>query len=195
MYFIFSITLILLCFYLVYFSKMIIQKRKGIQTNQMAQGMKDRKLMLQEKIMRLLTFLVVIVEVLSMVFSWTLLDDSIRFIGVFISLFGLVVFIFSIVTMEDSWRAGITNEETKLITSGIYKYSRNPAFFGFYLVYIGVLISFFNVLLLVISSLAIISLHLQIIKEESNLSKIFGREYDEYKNNVNRYFGKRIRNQ
>ncbi len=43
--------------------------------------------------------------------------------------------------MKDSWRAGIPDsDKTELVTTGIYKYSRNPAFLGFDLQYMGVLL-------------------------------------------------------
>ncbi len=54
---------------------------------------------------------------------------------------------------------------------GIYNYSRNPAFLGFDLVYIGILLMFFNPVLLVISVFAMVMLHLQILREEKFLEK------------------------
>ncbi|MEE3470168.1 MAG: hypothetical protein VZR24_05840 [Butyrivibrio hungatei] len=46
---------------------------------------------------------------------------------------------------------------------GIYNYSRNPAFLGFDLVYIGILLMFFNPVLLVISVFAMVMLHLYLL--------------------------------
>ena len=47
--------------------------------------------------------------------------------------------------MRDSWRASIPKKsQTKLVISGIYKFSRNPAFLGFNLQYTGVLLLYFN---------------------------------------------------
>lgn len=94
------------------------------------------------------------------------------------------------ITMKDSWRAGIQSEEkTSLIKKGIYKVSRNPAFLGFDLMYIGLLIMFFNIVHLVFVLLAIILLHLQILEEEKFLINTFDDEYIDYKKKVNRYFG------
>ena len=59
------------------------------------------------------------------------------------------VFVTSVVTMRDSWRAGVSKtDKTELVTDGIYQISRNPAFLGFDLVYIGILLMFFNPCLL-----------------------------------------------
>lgn len=48
--------------------------------------------------------------------------------------------------MRDSWRAGIDRtQKTKIINTGIYRYSRNPAFVGFDLLYIGMRLAFSNI--------------------------------------------------
>lgn len=79
---------------------------------------------------------------------------------------GVVVFALAVVTMQDSWRAGIAvNDQAKLITVGICLYSRNPAFLGFDLVYIGLLLMFFNWPLLAFSAFTMLMLHLQILQE------------------------------
>ncbi|EKC72198.1 isoprenylcysteine carboxyl methyltransferase family protein, partial [human gut metagenome] len=48
---------------------------------------------------------------------------------------GDMVFVISVWTMKDSWRAGVSKtDQTELVTDGIYQISRNPAFLGFDLV-------------------------------------------------------------
>ena len=92
-------------------------------------------------------------------------------------------------TMKGSWRAGIpTEDKTEMITQGIYSFSRNPAFLGFDLVYIGILIGFGNMILIVITIFTVIMMHLQILQEEQFLEKVFGKQYREYKDKVGRYF-------
>ena len=47
--------------------------------------------------------------------------------------------------MRDSWRAGIPERDgTELVTGGLYAFSRNPAFLGFDLMYLGVFLLFAN---------------------------------------------------
>jgi len=98
-----------------------------------------------------------------------------------------------VVAMRDSWRAGVSlRDKTELVTGGIYQISRNPAFLGFDLVYIGMLMMFFNWVLFVITIFAMIMFHLQIVSvEEYFLTETFGNEYIEYKKRVNRYFGRK----
>ena len=93
--------------------------------------------------------------------------------------------------MRDSWRAGIPERDsTKLVTTGIYAYSRNPAFLGFDLQYIGVLLLYCNALTLAFTAFAIIMLHLQILQEERYMAATFGEEYAAYRRAVRRYLGR-----
>ncbi|MBR6535335.1 MAG: isoprenylcysteine carboxylmethyltransferase family protein [Clostridia bacterium] len=109
------------------------------------------------------------------------------------AVFGNCIFIFSVLQMADSWRAGVSkNEKTALVTTGIYAFSRNPAFLGFDLVYIGILLMFFNPILFILSTLGTFIFHLQIVNvEEEFLLSSFGQEYLNYKKTVNRYIGRR----
>ena len=94
--------------------------------------------------------------------------------------------------MKDSWRAGIPDKDkTALVTTGIYRYSRNPAFLGFDFMYVGVLLMYGNLLTLGFSIFAMIMLHLQILQEERYLVNAFGAPYQEYCRHVFRYLGRK----
>lgn len=95
--------------------------------------------------------------------------------------------------MQDSWRAGVSKtDKTELVTKGIYQISRNPAFLGFDLVYIGMILMFFNWILFIVSMFAMIMFHLQIVNvEEDFLLESFGDEYLSYKKKVCRYVGRK----
>lgn len=115
-----------------------------------------------------------------------------RFTGFCIGLLGDVIFLCSVLCMKDSWRAGIPDKDrTELVTSGIYRHSRNPAFLGFDFMYVGVFLMYSNVLTLVSSAFAIIMLHMQILQEEKYLIKTYGEVYKEYMKHVFRYLGRR----
>ncbi|MCM1155333.1 MAG: isoprenylcysteine carboxylmethyltransferase family protein [Roseburia sp.] len=186
--------IILAVFYGCYFIKMISQKKKGIQTNQMGKG-KTGFVKGIEMTLKAVTFFVPIVEVVSIALNMALLPDVIRYMGICIGIAGVGVFITSVMTMRDSWRAGVAEtDKTELVTAGIYQISRNPAFLGFDLVYIGILLMFFNWFLLVVTVFAIFMLHLQIVNvEEDFLLTAFGDEYLVYRKQVNRYLGRRMR--
>ena len=83
--------------------------------------------------------------------------------------------------------------ETDLVTTGIYSVSRNPAFLGFDLMYIGILFSFFNWYLCLATGFVLVFFHLHIVNvEEDFLIETFGQEYIEYKKKVCRYLGRKI---
>ena len=117
-----------------------------------------------------------------------------RIAGVIITALGVLAFIVSVLHMRDNWRAGVQKEEkTTLITTGIYSISRNPAFLGFELMYIGILLVFFNWYLCCSTIFAVVFFHLQIVNvEEEFLTEAFGEEYLAYKKKVCRYIGRRI---
>lgn len=184
---------ILLAFYGCYFTKMLLQRKKGIQTNQMGKG-KTGLVKRIEITMKIASFLVPAAEVVSIVLDTSSLPIWIRIAGAFVGSCGVLVFILAVVTMRDSWRAGVSEtERTELVTGGIYQISRNPAFLGFDLVYIGIVLMFFNWVLLVVSVFAGLMFHLQIVNvEEDFLVRMFGQAYLDYRKKVNRYFGRRI---
>lgn len=188
-----SAIIILLVFYGCYFAKMFLQKKKGIQTAQMGKG-KTGVVKIIELTLSMVTILVPVVEVISICLNTTGLPLAVRCTGAVIGVLGDVVFVTSVMTMRDSWRAGVSpTDKTDLVTSGIYQISRNPAFLGFDLVYIGILLMFFNWILFLVSVFAMIMFHLQIVNvEEDFLVTAFGSEYLDYKKKVNRYLGRKF---
>ena len=184
-------TLILILFYSIYFGKMIIQRRKGIVTDQMGRGNKGRKLFYTELFLKIATYSVLIVEIISIVHNTTLSFLLLKIFGIILGVIGVVIFGIAVFTMRDSWRAGIPEKDkTELVTNGIFSISRNPAFLAFDLIYLSLLFCFFSWVLLVFTLWAIIMLHLQIKQEEVFLTSIFKEEYTEYRQYTNRYFGK-----
>ncbi len=102
---------------------------------------------------------------------------------------GAGIFILATIFMKSSWRVGIDKiTKTTLVTDGIYKFSRNPAFVGFNLMFIGLFAAYSNILTLIVLILNIIALHLLILQEEKHLISMFGDKYERYKRKVPRYF-------
>lgn len=183
--------LILLSFYTFYFAKMVIQKKQAIKTNQMGIGDKPRKVILVERIMSAATVLTCVADVLSIFALRSFLAAELRILGVVIGIVAVIIFASATITMKNSWRVGIPEEKTSLITNGIYNWSRNPAFVGFDLLYASICLMFFNIPLLLVSIWAAVMLHLQILQEEEHMLKMFGKEYEQYKKHTLRYFGRR----
>lgn len=182
--------ILIAAFYIAYTIKLLRQKRKGIVTNQIAKGNKPEHTQKIEKIMRTATFSIVPVEIISILMDTHQLVSKVFIAaGLAIALLGIALFITAMITMHDSWRAGINyHERTDLIKKGIYRLSRNPAFLGFDLFYIGIFISFANIFHLLFLIFAVTMLHLQILEEEKYLPYVFGEEYLSYKKKTARYF-------
>ena len=186
-----SAWIVLALFYVIYFGKMLAQKRHGIQTHQIGRR-KEKKLHTVETLMSIATMGAPIAQLMSVAFDWNHLPASARFTGFLIGLLGDGIFLLSVLCMKDSWRAGIPDKDkTELVTDGIYRYSRNPAFLGFDFMYVGVLLLYGNLLTLGFSVFAIVMLHLQILQEERYLESAFGTAYTEYKKQVFRYLGRK----
>ena len=179
--------LVLALFYAIYFAKMLAQRRHGIQTNQIGRR-KEKTLHTVETLMSIATLGAPAAQLLSIVFGWNHLPANVRFTGFCIGMLGDAVFLISVLCMRDSWRAGIPDKDkTSLVTTGIYRYSRNPAFLGFDLQYIGVLLMYCNLLTAGFTVFAIVMLHLQILQEEKYLTHTFGAAYTDYCRRVRRY--------
>lgn len=191
---IFQITafIILAVFYGCYFIKMFRQSKKGIKTNMLGIGKSGFVLFIEIGV-KTVTIVCFAAEVFSIIFTDSMSWRWLRILGACIGVIGAAVFIISAITMHDNWRAGVPEKkETTLVTGGIYRISRNPAFLGFDLVYIGILLMFFNYGLLTVSIAAAAMLHLQIVNvEEDFLIAEFGEEYLNYKKHVRRYIGRK----
>jgi len=91
--------------------------------------------------------------------------------------------------MKDSWRVGIIEDDkTELVTTGIYKYSRNPYFLSYILLFISYTFILANLALVILTLLSLLSIHLLILREEKYLLKLHGGSYQEYKSKTGRYF-------
>lgn len=134
---------ILAVFYGVYIVKMILQRRKGIRTDQIARGKPRGRLFWTELTMKIAAYLAVAAEVISIFAVEPALPRAAALCGAALGLAGDLIFAAAVLTMRDSWRAGIAEQDkTELITQGIYQISRNPAFLGFDCVYIGLTLMF-----------------------------------------------------
>ena len=183
--------LVLAVFYGIYLVKQWRQKCRGIRTMQIGRR-KDTQTHTVETLMGIATVGIIPAQLLSTTFGWSHLSANARFTGFCVGMVGDLIFLISVLCMKDSWRAGIPDSgKTELVTDGIYAYSRNPAFLGFDLQYVGVLLMFCNLLTASFTVFAVSMLHLQILQEERYLTAAFGAEYLKYRHQVLRYLGRR----
>ena len=190
-YQIFSLAIIA-TFYIAYFLKALVLTLKGIKVNQMGFGDKSGKTKIIEQVLKSVTFFIVPIQLGSAFLLLPLQTESPNYlqnIGMAISICGTICFIAAMLTMGKSWRAGIAaGESTNFIKHGIYRISRNPAFLGFDLFYIGILLILPGIIHAIAICFVVTMFHLQILEEEKSLIGKFGDEYRKYKSETKRYF-------
>lgn len=105
-------------------------------------------------------------------------------LGIVISLAGIVTFKQAHTTIDPKQPA----QTSTLISSGVYRYSRNPMYLGVLLVLLGWAIYLGN-LLSILGALIFVAYitRFQIIPEERLLREKFGDEFQFYKNKVRRW--------
>lgn len=179
-------------FYINFYIKLFLQKKHGINTLQVGFGSKPKRTSIIEITFVAVLFVGVLIQISSIIFVGILpvllQNEILRNLGILISVMGIILLILSMVTLGDNWRAGIDyNQKTKLITTGIYMFSRNPAFLGFDLFFIGMSLLFSNIFNIVISCILILVINQQILEEEKFLTVTFGKEYSDYQKKTRRY--------
>lgn len=174
---------------MIFIFKAVSQKKRGIDTIVMGKSGKEKTARITEIFLSLFMLATIAGSVISVIIVKSVFPLPARIFGCILCTAADVILAVAVICMRDSWRAGIAeNEDTELVTDGIYKFSRNPAFAAFDLMFLGILIMFFNVPLAVVVVMTVIALHLQILNEEKYLSVKFGEEYQSYKSSVGRYF-------
>lgn len=116
-------------------------------------------------------------------------SEAISWVGVFFCLAGLLLLLWSLICFGQSFRVGIdTDHPDKLITTGVFAFSRNPIYVAFAFILLGQFLIFSNWILLVYIGAAIWLFHRQVLREEDYLKEHYSKEYLEYCARVRRYF-------
>lgn len=183
--------IILVIFYGVYFFKTISQRRSGIQ-NQPDKGSRNFSTAHNERTLNRTILSIAVIQLCSlfiddpnMVIGST--NTTVQLVGLSIAVLSAIIFFIAITAIGNNWRIK-NDDQMELVTNGIYRLSRNPAFLGLDLLYIGITTAFPNWILLIVSCMGIVMMHFQTIEEERHLSAIFGDSYASYKKQTPRYF-------
>ena len=83
-----------------------------------------------------------------LVFIDFLEQDWLQYLGAFMVFMALIIGLAALYEMKNSWRVGIRHDQkTKLVSSGIYSWSRNPYFLSYDLLFPGIFFIFPSLLL------------------------------------------------
>jgi protein-S-isoprenylcysteine O-methyltransferase Ste14 len=115
-------------------------------------------------------------------------SGTVSWVGVLFCLAGLFLLFMSLVSFEKSFRIGIDPDHPdKLVTTGIFAFTRNPIYVAFGFVLLGQFLLFSNWILLLYMVAGICLFHRQVLREEQYLRSHYGQQYAEYCARVRRY--------
>jgi len=110
------------------------------------------------------------------------LFDPMPVLGTMVALAGALLILSAIAAMGASWEIPITAERESpaagLITSGPFRFSRNPIYLGFGITIVGWMLLIPTTLSLVIVIGAILNLRYQALEEEAHLIRTYGADYE-----------------
>ena len=117
---------------------------------------------------------------------------------IILAIIGIGLSILSIVYMKnvgggnpfDAFNHEVAPRTSSLMTDGPYGICRNPMLLGVFIYHIGVLIALLSVESLLIFIIEVLIMNVQVKKEEQRLKIDFGKDYEEYVKNSNRFFPK-----
>jgi protein-S-isoprenylcysteine O-methyltransferase Ste14 len=184
-------------FVLAYFSKIALLRVRGIRSYQL--GKKDKISTLPERMTFVSSFYAVSVWACEIIIEPRIAAlpaaahglTAVSTAGLIVTAAGLALFCGAMIAMKDSWRVGIdTTKRTKLVETGLYAYSRNPAFAGLGLIFAGVFISFPDIFTAAGFAMLAVSMYRLAIKEEEHWIAVGGRDYERYRKRVNLFFGR-----
>lgn len=133
--------------------------------------------------------------VFAAAFGWPLVSAQrffrsgpVAWIGVVACLGGVLILVLSLVSFGKSFRIGIDLDQPgRLVTTGVFAFSRNPIYVGFFLVLVGQFLVFPNWILLVYVAAGTALFHRQVLREEEFMRQRYGQDYDDYCGRVRRY--------
>lgn len=112
-------------------------------------------------------------------------------IGFMLGIFGLSLCGYAQIKMGESWRVGIDEERrTDLVTTGLYRYIRNPTYLGLFILCAGVWLIWPTWTIAIFVLVFYLMLEVQVRCEEEFLLKVHGENYREYLHSTKRYIPK-----
>ena len=103
-------------------------------------------------------------------------------IGIVSVIIGLISAIIARKTLAQDWSKGVVLKTTqRLITNGIYNYTRHPIYSGFLLMALGTVLFLETISATVLFIIMFLYLRFKSLQEEKLLTKHFPKEYPEYK--------------
>jgi protein-S-isoprenylcysteine O-methyltransferase Ste14 len=108
--------------------------------------------------------------------------------GVLCFMAGSILLLLSLVSFGRSFRIGIDQDHAdRLITSGVFGFSRNPIYVAFWIILLGQFLVFPNWIPLIYLVAASWLFHRQVLREEEFMRSHYGQQFTDYCARVRRY--------
>lgn len=135
-------------------------------------------------------FIIPIFSNLSVVTPFANFPLSIIHLVVFVTFFLLGAWLGLAGVKETSLKVAETHRAERIVTSGVYSVVRHPQYLGGLLAHVGISFLFFAWYSLLSTPLMVLLIFLISRKEEKELVKEFGKEYEDYAKKVPMFFPK-----
>ncbi len=100
---------------------------------------------------------------------------------------GFTIVILGYISLGRHTKFGLPTEKTKLITSGIFRYSRNPMYVGLFLMLFGSILYYSHWILVLSCLISVILHHKIVLGEEKFLKETFCNDWEQYLKTSKRY--------
>ncbi len=124
--------------------------------------------------------------VLEYATSYEIPSSPVDYIGLFMSIVGLAICLAGIIQFRSIPKM-MCQDVGELTLSGIYRWSRNPQYVGWFLFLFGFALTDWSLWCLAALVVVAVSLHFLVLVEEEHLRRIFGEPYTHFCQRIPRY--------
>lgn len=123
--------------------------------------------------------------------GWHQSSEAFIAIGAGVSFVGTIIVIVAQIQMGRAWRVGVRQGDAPLfVRHGLFQFSRNPIFLGMIATGLGVCLSAGAWWSWLALTIFVIACETQVRIEESHLADSFGKDYEDFRQEVPRWFGR-----
>ena len=102
---------------------------------------------------------------------------------------GLIIYVVGVIIETIAMMNFFTTAVDEPVNKGIYRFSRNPMYFGMFLIFLGTGIACVSLFFLMLTTIFMILSHIVVVYEERFCTKKYGNAYQEYLNRIPRWIG------
>jgi protein-S-isoprenylcysteine O-methyltransferase Ste14 len=102
---------------------------------------------------------------------------------------GFIIYLLGVIIETAAMMNFFTTAVDKPVNKGIYRFSRNPMYFGIFLIFLGTSIACVSLIFLMLTTIFMIMSHIVVVYEERFCLQKYGNAYREYLNRIPRWIG------